>query len=396
MSGNLAEKIRQQAHILLNDVIAIRRHIHAHPELSFQEKETSAYIQSILRSWDVPFKTGFANHGIVAILDSGKPGKTIAMRADMDALPIHEKTSHDFRSLNHGVMHACGHDAHTASLLGVIRILQHLRDTWQGKMLFLFQPAEELAPGGAQQMLLDGALDNPAPDYIIGQHVMPGMETGKIGMRPGIYMASSDEIYLRIHGKGGHAAMPHLINDTVAIAAQIIVNLQQIASRFAPAHIPTVLSFGRVIADGANNVIPSEVSIDGTFRTMDESWRMRAKDLIRTIAQSTAESMGASCEVEIRKGYPVLINDEALTAKAQQAAREFLGEEQLEELDIRMTAEDFAYYGQRFPACFYRLGIHNETKGIIHPLHSAAFDLDEDSLLTGMSFMAYLACNLTQ
>ncbi len=393
---DLVNLFQQEAKTLLPDIINYRRHFHAHPELSFQEKETSFYIQTLLRAWEIPFRTGFAGYGLVAILDSQKPGKTVALRADMDALPIIELNKHSYQSKNEGVMHACGHDAHTASLLGCLRILKDNPQTWQGKLVFIFQPAEETAPGGALSMLKEGALDNPKPDYIIGQHVLPDLDTGKIGFKSGMFMASSDEIYLKVKGKGGHAAMPHIINDTVAIAAQIIINLQQISSRFAPPHIPTVLSFGRVIAAGANNIIPNEVSIDGTFRTMDENWRAKAKELIKNIAQTTAQSLGAICEVEIRHGYPYLINDKDVTELARKAAEQYLGEKNVEELGIRMTAEDFAYFAQQFPACFYRLGTRNESKGIIHPLHSSAFDIDEASLETGMGFMAYLASVLSK
>ena len=370
----------------------IRRHIHQHPELSFHEFETSSFLREKLSGYNIPFRDGYVKTGIVGRIEGHNPRKkVIALRADMDALPIQEQNDIDYNSQKEGVMHACGHDVHTASLLGTAKILNTLKDQFEGTVLLLFQPAEEKLPGGAKLMLEEGALADPKPDIVIGQHVMPGMETGKVGFRPGMYMASTDELYLTIKGKGGHAAMPDQITDTVLIASHIIVALQQISSRQAQASVPTVLSFGKVIANGATNIIPPEVRIEGTFRTMDEKWRKEAHHKIRKIAGSIAEGMGGSCEVHIEHGYPFLVNDESITARAIQYAGDYLGKQQVEQLELRMTAEDFAYYSQAFPATFYRLGVTDKKRILDSPLHSPTFNIDEDAIKTGMGTMAWIA-----
>lgn len=370
-------------------VQTIRRQIHANPELSFQEENTSAYVRSILKELDIPFKTGFAKHGIVAEIGTGN--KVTALRADLDALPIEEESDKEYRSKISGIMHACGHDVHTACLLGAARILKSVESQINGKVLLVFQPGEEVLPGGASILLAEGALDNPKPDSIMAQHVYPELEAGKVGFRPGMYMASTDEIRIWVRGKGGHGAMPHNNVDPVLMAAHLIVALQQISSRNANPAVPTVLSFGRVEAKGSTNVIPNEVYIEGTFRTLDEDWRSSAHQQIEHIATTLCHSMGGSCKVKIEKGYPFLSNDEELTKKCQVWAKEYLGEENVVDLGIRMTGEDFAYYSQKMPACFYRLGVRNEQQGIIHSVHNSRFDIDEKSLITGSGLMAWLA-----
>ncbi len=384
--------IKKLAKEYFKDIVEIRRTIHANPELSFQEEHTSKYIQEKLREWDIPFEAGYAGNGILGVINGGKQGtKIIALRADMDALPLTEQTAVPFKSKNSGVMHACGHDVHTSSLLGTARILNQIKDQLSGTVLLVFQPAEELIPGGAKPMMDAGVFSKYRPDLILGQHVMPSMEVGTVGFKDGMYMASSDEIYLTVKGRGGHAAMPHLIDDTVLIASHIIVALQQVVSRNGNAAIPSVLSFGKIIGNGANNIIPEEVRIDGTFRTMNEEWRARAKQLIIRIATNVAESMGATCEVVIKDGYPFLVNDTQVTKTARSFAADMLGEQNIVDMDIRMTAEDFAYFSQEYPSCFYRLGTGNMKKGIIAPLHSPMFNVDENAIETGMSTMAWMA-----
>jgi amidohydrolase len=383
-----------------NEIRTIRQHLHQHPELSFEEQETAAYVARKLDSMGIPYKSGIAGNGIIATItgtkESAEKAKIVGLRGDMDALPIEEENQVEYRSLNTGKMHACGHDVHTASLLGAGKILNSIRDEFSGKVLLIFQPGEERIPGGAKLMLEAGALENPKPDMIIGQHVMPSMEVGTVGFKEGLYMASSDEVFLTIRGKGGHAAMPHDINDTVLIASHIVVALQQIVSRHANVAIPTVLSFGKIISDGAVNVIPSEVSIEGTFRTMDENWRAKAKEKITEIAQSIARGMGAECEVNIKHGYPFLVNDEIITGQAKAFAKSYLSAEKVEDMTIRMTAEDFAYFSRKFPVCFYRLGTGNISKGIVSPLHSSTFNVDEESLKIGAGMMAWLAWSFLQ
>lgn len=389
---DLKKKVNELAVGFYTDALAIRRHLHKNPELSFQEFKTSEYIKERLNELGIPFTDGYVKTGIVGKIEGMNPTKkVIALRADMDALPIVEANDVDYKSVNNGVMHACGHDVHTASLLGSAQILCELKSEFEGTILLVFQPAEEKLPGGAKLMLEAGALNNPKPDLIIGQHVMPGLEVGKVGFRSGMYMASADEIYLTVKGKGGHAAMPHQLVDTVLVTSHIIVALQQIVSRNAYAATPSVLSFGMVDARGATNIIPQEVKVAGTFRTMNEEWRKEAHEKIRLMATKVAESMGAECEVDIQVGYPCVINHDEVTRQSIGYAEEIIGKKNVIPLDLRMTAEDFAYYSQEFPATFYRLGIMDTEGRNTAPLHSPNFDIDEKAIETGMETMAYLA-----
>ena len=376
--------------------VAVRRHLHAHPELSFKEVETGKFIADQLSALQIPHTTGWADNGVVAIIEGKNPSnKTIALRADFDALPITEANEVPYVSLNKGVMHACGHDAHTASLLGAAKILYELRDEWEGTLKLIFQPAEERIPGGASLMIGEGVLKNPAPTAIVGQHVLPSLMVGKVGFRSGLYMASADEIYLTVKGEGGHGAMPQLSTDVVLMASHIVVALQHIVSRCADPTIPTVLSFGKINSTGgATNVLPNEVKLEGTFRTMNEKWRLEASELLKKTAQLTAESMGGTCEVEVRMGYPFLINDALVTAESRRLAEEYLGAENVVELPMRMTAEDFAYYAQVVPACFYRLGTAATDGTKSSELHTDTFDIDESSLQIGAGLMAWLAVGL--
>ncbi|MFT3738035.1 MAG: M20 family metallopeptidase [Breznakibacter sp.] len=387
----LKDAIRQMSNNLLEEVTSIRHHLHQYPELSFSENQTSLYIRSQLDRLGIPYQSGYAGTGIVARLEGKNPGRmAIALRADMDALPIEENTQVAFKSINKGVMHACGHDAHSASLLGTANILVQLKDQWEGTVLLIFQPGEETFPGGAKLMMEEGALDNPKPVLILGQHVLPDMAAGHVGFKEGIYMASGDEVYLTVKGKGGHAAMPHTLTDTVLAASHIVVALQQIVSRFVPANIPTVLSFGKFVANGATNIIPEKVEIAGTLRTMNEEWRAKIKQKIREIAQATASTMGASCEVTINDGYPMVHNHEGVTQKAIEFANDYLGSTSVERMDIRMTAEDFGYYTQKYPCTFYRFGV-KQALGETGALHTPVFNLNDASLETSMGLMAWLA-----
>ncbi|MFN5026254.1 MAG: M20 family metallopeptidase [Bacteroidota bacterium] len=390
--SDLMQRIQQAAKADAHLIQQWRRHIHAHPELSFQEVNTQAYVIEQLKKAGITQIEPIANTGVLAIIKGNNPdSRIIALRGDMDALPITELNEVDYKSVNSGVMHACGHDVHTSCLLGAAKILHDLKHEWEGTIKLLFQPGEEKLPGGASLMIADGALKNPVPQCIYGQHVMPLLPVGTVGFRSGLYMASTDELYVKIIGKGGHGAMPHLNIDPVSIAAQIIVALQQIVSRKANPIIPSVLSFGKVIAEGATNVIPNEVYMEGTFRTLNEEWRTQAHQALVNTATSIAEGMGARCEFEIRKGYPFLKNDVQLTAHAKEAAIEYLGKDNVVDLDMWMAAEDFAYYSQEMPACFYRLGTRNEAKGITSSVHTPTFDIDEDALCIGAGLMAWIA-----
>ncbi|HMO40580.1 MAG TPA: M20 family metallopeptidase [Saprospiraceae bacterium] len=374
------------------EVVQIRRHLHQHPELSFQEVQTGRFIARQLEAYGIPYAHGMAGNGVVALIRGQNPdAKIVALRADIDALPIEEANEVPYKSQHPGVMHACGHDVHTASLLGTAKILHTLRDQLHGTLKLIFQPAEELYPGGASIMIREGVLENPKPTSIFGQHVHPPLEAGKVGFRPGVYMASADELYLTVRGRGGHGATPHNCIDPVVIAAQIITALQQIVSRYGDPTIPSVLTFGKINSTGgATNIIPDEVKLEGTFRTMDESWRFEAHRRMQAIAESIAAGMGGSCDFDIKVAYPTLYNDPALTMRARAWAEAYLGQEHVVELPIRMTAEDFAYYSQQMPACFYRLGTGNIAKGITSPVHTTTFDIDETALEIGMGLMAWL------
>lgn len=388
----MKEEIKRAAAALLPEMIEIRRHLHMNPELSMKEEKTSVFIAGKLDEYGIRYTKGIAIHGIVGFIEGKNPAsRTIALRADMDALPIVEENKSDYCSTVPGVMHACGHDVHMTCLLGAAKILHQLRDKFEGTIRLVFQPSEEQFPGGASMMIKEGVLENPKPAKMFGQHVLPTLEAGKIGLKPGKYMASTDEVYLTVKGRGGHAATPELNIDSVLIASHIVVSLQQIVSRTAPPTLPAVLSFGRFIAEGRTNIIPNEVKLAGTLRTFDEKWRAETHERITKLATGIAESMGGTCEVFIDKGYPFLVNDDAVTAETKAAAIEYLGEENVVDLEMRMTAEDFAYYSQIVPSCFYRLGIRNEERGIIHNLHTSKFDVDESSLEIGAGLMAFLS-----
>lgn len=378
----------------LNELIGIRRQLHRFPELSFEEHQTSAYIREILDDWDIEYVFPFVKTGILARIRGDKPGRRIALRTDMDALPIHEESELEFQSRIPGVMHACGHDIHMTSLLGAIGVLNQLKHLIEGELLFVFQPGEEKIPGGAKLMLEEGVFKEFPPDLIIAQHVLPDMDAGHVGFKPGRYMASSDEIYITMHGKGGHGALPRHINDPVLMAAHVLITLQQEINRKSPSNIPTVLSFGKVVANGAVNVIPNQVKLEGTFRTMNESWRKEAHQLLEQITSGIAASMGGSCEIEIRKGYPVLENHEDLTLKSKSLAIELLGSAQVEDLDVRMTAEDFAWFAQKIPGMMYRLGVKEKGSKQVFPLHTSEFRVDESALRTGISLLSYLSIKL--
>lgn len=386
----LQQKIKDLAHQYAAEFISVRQHLHAHPELSYQEFETSKYVQEKLRSFGIPFELK-ATTGVLGIIKGTNPdSRVIALRADMDALPITEENEVAYKSRNPGVMHACGHDVHTTILLGAAKILAELKDEWEGTIKLLFQPGEERNPGGASFMIKEGVLENPRPQGIYGLHVHPGLALGKLSFRKGRVMASADELYLTIKGKGGHAAAPHLTVDTILVASQLIVGLQQIISRNNNPLSPSVLSICSIQGGHTTNVIPSEVKLMGTFRAMDEEWRTKAHELIRKQVAGIAEATGAEIELHIDIGYPTVDNDPELTGKGWQLAEAYMGKEHVEETEIRMGAEDFGFYTQVIPGCFYRLGVRNEAKGIIHNVHTPRFDIDENAIETGMGMMAWL------
>jgi len=390
----LSEKIKSLARQYTPAFIEVRRHLHMHPELSYQEFETSKFVQQKLHEFGIPFEVK-ATTGVVGLIKAKNPGKkVIALRADMDALPIKEENDIPYRSRNEGVMHACGHDVHTTCLLGAARILNELKDEWEGTVKLIFQPGEEKNPGGASLMIKDGALEDPRPDGIFALHVHTAMEAGKLSFRGGKVMASADELYFTVKGKGGHAASPHVTVDPILIASHLVVALQQLISRRNDPFNPSVLSITAFNAGTTTNIIPNEVKLMGTFRAMNEEWRFRAHDLIQELATGLVKGMGGELDLHIDVGYPCVMNNDALTFEAMKKAEEFLGKENVSETELRMGAEDFGYYAQQVPACFYRLGTMNKAKGITAGVHTPLFNIDENAIETGIGMMAWLGSSL--
>lgn len=368
------------------------RHLHANPELSFEEYETAAFVCNELDKMQIPYQSGIAGTGILARVEGRNPEKRyIALRADMDALPVCETVDVAWKSKNENVMHACGHDAHTACLLGAAAVLNQIRDEFEGTVLLVFQPGEEKAPGGARLMLEAGLFDEYKPELIIAQHVSVDFPTGTMAFLSGKIMASADEIHVKIKGTGGHGALPHLLNDTVLATAQTLVSLQQVKSRLCHPLTPMVLTFGKLIAGGAQNIIPHEVQLSGTFRTFDEKWRHEALAHIRRIITETTAAYGCTADIDIPDGYPCVVNDLEITQKARAFAEEWVGKENTLTLEPRMTSEDFAFFSQKYPATFYRFGVKGEINADSGGLHSATFRIDEEALQTGAGGMAWLA-----
>jgi amidohydrolase len=389
----MIEKIKALAASITAEVIQLRRHIHENPELSFQEVKTARYIADQLDKWHIAYESHIGGNGIVALIEGNNPKtKMVCLRADMDALPIQEKTEVTYASKTPGVMHACGHDVHTASLLGTSFILKQLATEFEGSIRIIFQPGEELSPGGASLMIDDGVLTNPTPSSIVGQHVYPILKVGQVGFRSGKMMASSDEIEISFFGKGGHGALPHLAIDPILIAAHCLIAAQQIVSRKADPILPTVLNFGHIHSwNGTHNVIPEQVDVKGTFRTFDEHWRSEALSQIKSMIEGIAQSMGGKAEITIKRGYPFLINDAHLTSLCRRGAEEYLGSENVFDLPIRLTSEDFAFYTHHIPGCFYRLGTNNDSGDFGHQVHSPFFNIDEEAFSISTGLMAWLA-----
>lgn len=387
----MVEKIRQLAAAYADEFTEVRHHLHANPELSYEEHETSAFIQDKLKAWNIPFEIK-ASTGVVGLIKGRNPESSIiALRADMDALPIQEENDVTYKSKKAGIMHACGHDVHTTCLLGAAKILNELKDEWEGTVKLVFQPGEEKNPGGASLLIAEGVLENPAPQKIFALHVHPGLEVGKYSFRGGMVMASADEIYITIRSKGGHAAAPQFTADTILIGSHIVTGLQQIVSRNNNPFNPSVLSITAFQGGNTTNVIPSEVKLMGTFRAMNEEWRFRAHEMIIKQVKETAAAMGATADVRIDVGYPFVLNDEMLTAAARKQAEIYAGSDHVEETELRMGAEDFAYYSQKIPGCFFRLGAGNKAKNITSAVHTPTFNIDEKAIENGMGMMAWLA-----
>ncbi|MEO5564430.1 MAG: M20 family metallopeptidase [Chitinophagaceae bacterium] len=390
----MVEKIKALAKKYAPEFIEVRHHLHAHPELSYNEFETSKFVQQQLNTFGIGYEIK-ATTGVVGIIKGKNAEKRIiALRADMDALPITEANDVAYKSKNDGVMHACGHDVHTSCLLGAAKILNELKGEWEGTVKLIFQPGEEKNPGGASLLIKEGVLENPKPSAIFGLHVHPGLNIGKMSFRGGKVMASADELYMTIKGKGGHAASPHLCIDPIIIASHLIISLQQIVSRNNNPHNPTVLSITSINGGTTTNVIPDEVKLKGTFRAMNEEWRFKAHDLIRKMSTDLVSSMGGEIDLLIDVGYPSVYNNEELNEIAKQKAVDYIGVDNVEETEKRMGAEDFGYYSQQIPGCFFRLGVMNKEKGITSGVHTPTFNIDEAAIETGIGMMAYLGSSI--
>jgi len=392
---SLKERILREAETLLPEIIEIRRHIHQHPELSYAEYETAAFISGRLDSMAIEHRTGIAGTGIVGFIRGEAPGTglTIGLRADMDALPVTEAPGAEYRSKNEGVMHACGHDAHVAMLLGAAAIIKNLRKEFAGTVLLVFQPGEEKAPGGAGMMIGTGIFRNYNPDMFIAQHVLADIPSGSVGFHAGPYLASCDEIYITVAGKGGHAAQPSQYTDQIYIASELVISLKDTVAAQSKGKAATILGIGKITGMGATNVIPEKVEIACTLRTFDERWREEAKELIRKTASDLAGKRGVRIDVNIVKGYPVLVNNEALTERALKLSRQLLGGEKVTEVPERMSSEDFSFFAEKYPSFMFRLGITPEGE-TMRPAHTPAFDLDESSMANGTATMTWLALNL--
>lgn len=390
----MLEKIKSLARQYAPEFIDIRHHLHANPELSYQEFETSAFIQEKLKAFNIPFEIK-ATTGVIGLIKGKNPeSRIIALRADMDALPIQEENNVPYKSTKPGVMHACGHDVHTTCLLGAAKILNETKNEWEGTVKLIFQPGEEKNPGGASLLIKEGVLENPRPASIFGLHVHPGLAVGKMSFRSGKVMASADELYITVKGKGGHAASPHLCVDPILIASHLIISLQQIVSRNNNPHNPTVLSITAINGGSTTNVIPNEVKLMGTFRAMDEEWRFKAHELMRQMTSNLAASMGGEIDLHIDVGYPSVYNNEALHEIAREQASTYIGADNVEETEKRMGAEDFGYYSQQIPGCFFRLGVMNQEKGITSNVHTPAFNIDESAIELGIGIMAWLGASV--
>jgi hippurate hydrolase len=390
----MIERIKALAKEYAPEFVAIRHHLHEHPELSYQEFETSKFIQQKLAEYNIPFEIK-ATTGVIGLIKGKNPGnRIVALRADMDALPITEQNDVPYKSKKEGIMHACGHDVHTSCLLGAAKILSQMKDEWEGTVKLIFQPGEEKNPGGASLLINEGVLENPKPQAIFALHVNPQLEVGNLSFRDGKVMASADELYITIKGKGGHAAAPHWTVDTILVASHLIVSLQQIISRNNNPFSPSVLSITAINGGYTTNVIPTEVKLMGTFRAMDEEWRFKAHELIRKQTNELVHSMGAEADVHIDVGYPCVYNNEALHVKAKELAEDFIGADKVGETEMRMGAEDFGYYSQKIPGCFFRLGTANKAKGITAGVHTPLFNIDESAIEIGIGMMACFGSSL--
>jgi amidohydrolase len=394
MNHELKEVITTKVSAIYEKIKGYREHLHQNPELSYKEFNTMEYVAAKLKEIGLPYEKGVAGTGIVSIIRSSKHSENqacIGLRADLDALPIQEQNTASYKSKVEGVMHACGHDVHTSILLGAAEILFELREDLEHPIKLIFQPGEEKNPGGASLLIEAGVLENPKVKEMYALHVFPELEVGKLAIRPGLNMASCDELHLEIIGVGGHGAMPEKCINPILIGSKFIIEAQNIIHKSCPKEVPCVISFGHFDALGATNVIPERAEIKGTFRTMNEEWREKAAILLMDLANNLENKYKGNVNLIVSKGYPFLKNDEELTEKLKTKFESFFGPENIEGLALRMTSEDFSFYSQTIPVCFFRLGVGNKEKGIIYSVHHPKFDIDSACLKTGMLAMIQVA-----
>ena len=394
MNLELKELITTKVSAIYEKIKGYREHLHQNPELSYKEFNTMEYVAAKLKEIGIPYEKGVAGTGIIGIIRSSKHSENqacIGLRADLDALPIQEQNTASYKSKVEGIMHACGHDVHTSILLGAAEILFELREDLEHPVKLIFQPGEEKNPGGASLLIEAGVLENPKVKEMYALHVFPELEVGKLAIRPGLNMASCDELHLEIIGVGGHGAMPEKCINPILIGSEFIIEAQNIIHKSCPKEVPCVISFGHFDALGATNVIPERAEIKGTFRTMNEEWRQKAAILLMDLANNLENKYKGNVNLIISKGYPFLKNDEELTEKLKTKFESFFGPEKIEGLALRMTSEDFSFYSQTIPVCFFRLGVGNKEKGIIYSVHHPKFDVDSACLKTGMLAMIQAA-----
>ena len=370
--------------------------LHMNPEPSFAEEKTSEFVQQHLEGLGISFTGGWAGHGVVAVIKGHAEGNVVGLRADLDALPIHEQNDVAYRSQNEGWMHACGHDFHTACLLGVAEALHTLRNQWAGEVVLIFQPGEERLPGGASQMIEQGVLHRHKPHVMLAQHVTPEISAGEVGFKQGRFMASTDEIYITVTGKGGHAAMPASFISPIIAASNLVLGLEKEFMHpvsQAGMHYPTVFTIGKFEGLGATNVVPKEVKLEGTFRTFNEQWRKACHNVLQRFCLKFARKNHVEVDLRIVRGYPCLVNHPELTAFCEDEARQYLGEERVHSLPLRMTAEDFAFFSERMPVCFYRIGTGGQTPETRFNVHHPNFDVAQESMETALGLMTWLTLN---
>jgi len=375
-----------------SDVVRWRRHLHRNPEPSFQEEQTSQFVHETLESFPAlqvsrPTRTSVMGH-----LRGGRPGPVLAIRADMDALPIQEENDFEFASRRAGVMHACGHDAHTAMLLGTAKVLSALREQLPGEVRFLFQHAEELFPGGADEMIEAGVMDGV--DVVIGAHVWSPLEAGRIGIVYGPAMAAPDTFWITVHGRGGHAALPHQTVDPIVAGAQVVSGLQHIVSRGIDPLSTVVVSVTQFVAGTTHNVIPGTVEMQGTVRSFEPALRARLPELMERYVKGITEAHGATYDFKYQHGYRVVVNEPRITGVIESVVREVLGESAVDRMKPNMGGEDFSAFQEKAPGCFFFIGAGNAGKGIVHPHHHPRFTVDEDALHLGVTVFVNAALRL--